>query len=289
MGNDTQPIAMLANAVSPAVAPRDHFSQIVASWSHFGPPLRPSPSDTAVVQRVVASLDPGARAVVLGLTPEIIGCDWPADVRLSAVDHSPSMIRALWPPARGPAHAQVILADWCAMPIESGTVDLVVGDGCYVLFAHPHGYAALTREVRRALRPGGRFAIRVFLRPDAPESVGDIGRAVATGAVGSVHALKLRLLAALHGASGDGSRLDDVWQAWKTLPPLPAALAGVRGWTDAEITGIDSYRGMAARYFLPTLGEFRQSVGAELREVECAFGTDELGERCPTFVLTRND
>jgi hypothetical protein len=139
------------------------------------------------------------------------------------------------------------------------------------------------------LRPGGHFAIRVFLRPDEAESVDDIARAVAAGAVGSVHALKLRLLAALHGASGDGSRLDDVWQAWKMMPPLPAALAGVRGWTAEEITGIDSYRGMAARYFLTTRGEFRQSVGAQLHEVECAFGADELGERCPTFVLTRDD
>jgi hypothetical protein len=46
---------------------------------------------------------------------------------------------------------------------------------------------------------------------------------------------------------------------------------------------------MAARYFLPTLSEFRQSVGAQLREVECAFGADELGERCPTLVLSRDD
>ena len=289
MENDTQPIERAGNGGPSAAAPRDHFSQIVASWSHFGPPLRPSPSDTAVIQRVIAGLHAGARAVVLGLTPEIVGCDWPADVRLCAVDHSPSMIQALWPPARGPENAEVILADWCTMPIESATIDLVAGDGCYVLFAHPHGYAALTREVRRVLRQGGHFAIRVFLRPNEPESVGDIARAVAAGEVGSVHALKLRLLAALHGASGEGSRLDDVWQAWETMPPLPVALAGVRGWTAEEITGIDSYRGMAARYFLPTLGEFRQSVGAQLREVECAFGADELGERCPTLVLTRDD
>lgn len=289
MGNDTQPIEMAGNGAPSAAAPRDHFSQIAANWSYFGPPLRPSPSDTAVVQRAVARLRAGARTVVLGLTPEIVGCDWPADVRLTAVDHSPSMIQALWPPARGPKNAEAIQADWCAMPIESGTIDLVAGDGCYVLFAHPHGYAALTREVRRVLRNGGHFTIRVFLRPDEPESLADIAHAVAAGEVGSVHALKLRLLAALHGSSGDGSRLDDVWQAWKKLPPLPATLADARGWTAEEITGIESYLGMAARYFLPTLREFRQSVGAHLREVECAFSADELGERCPTFVLTRDD
>jgi SAM-dependent methyltransferase len=171
------------------------------------------------------------------------------------------------------------------MPIESGTVDLVVGDGCYVVFAHPHGYDTLTREVRRVLKPGGHFAIRVFLRPDDTESVFDVASALAAGEIGSVHALKLRLLAALHAASGEGSLLDDVWQAWRTMPPLPSALIGASGWTAEEITGIESYRGMAARYFLPTLNEFRLSVGAHLREIECAFGADELGERCPTFVL----
>ena len=272
-----------------AAAPRDHFTRIAASWSHFGPPLRPSPDETAIVQRAVARLDAGARVVVLGLTPEIIGCEWPAGVKLSAVDHSPKMMEALWPPERGPANSEAILADWCDMPIATGAVDLVAGDGCYVLLQFPVGYEALTQSVSRALKPGGSYVIRVFLRPDQPESVADIARAVGTGNVGSVHALKLRLLAALHGASGEGSRLDDVWQAWETMPPLPVALAGVRGWTAEEITGIDSYRGMAARYFLPTLREFRQSVGAQLREVECAFGADELGERCPTFVLTRND
>jgi SAM-dependent methyltransferase len=268
--------------------PRDHFSRIVPQWSHFGPPLRPSPDDTAVVQRVAAGLGNGAHAVVLGLTPEIMACTWPSDIRLSAVDHSPSMIQALWPPAKGPSDSQVILADWCSMPIPSGTIDLVAGDGCYVLMSFPEGYEPLTREVCRVLRPEGRFVIRVFLRPDRSESVADIARALAIGAIGSVHALKLRLLAALHGASGAGSRLDDVWQAWKSMPSLPDLLAGIRGWTAEEIVGIESYRGMQARYFLPTLAELRQALGAHLREVECAKGCHELAERCPTLVLVRD-
>lgn len=268
-----------------AAAPRDHFSNIAAHWSYLGPPLRPSPDDTAALQRVVKDLGTGARTVVLGLTPEIIGCDWPVDVRLSAVDHSPKMIAALWPPERGPANADVIEADWCAMPIEPGTIDLVAGDGCYVLLAYPDGYENLTREVSRVLRSSGRFVIRVFTRPDRSESVADIANAMS--AIGSVHALKLRLLAAVHGASGAGSRLDDVWKAWKSLPPSPAALAGVRGWTTEEITGIESYGGMDARYYLPTLAEFRQSMAAYFDELECSFGSHELGDRCPTFVFSR--
>jgi SAM-dependent methyltransferase len=280
---------MTADDTPAAAAPRDHFARIAASWSHFGPPLRPSPDDTAAMQRVVSGLDAGASAIVLGLTPEIIGCDWPANVHLSAVDHSPKMIEALWPPQRGPANARVVLADWCAMPIEPGTIDLVAGDGCYVLLGYPHGYEELTRAVWRALRPRGRFVIRVFLRPERAESVADIARDFAAGEIGSVHALKLRLLAALHGASGEGSRLDDVWQAWKALPPLSESRAGTRGWTAQEITSIESYRAMEARYFLPTLAEFRQRAAICFDEIECSFGRHELGDRCPTLVLVRRD
>jgi SAM-dependent methyltransferase len=269
-------------------APRDHFSRIVPQWSHLGPPLRPSADDTAVVQRIARDLGSSAHAVVLGLTPEIIGCAWPADITLSAVDHSRSMIRALWLPAMRPANSQVILGDWCAMPMPSATIDLVAGDGCYALMTFPAGFETLTREVRRVLKPAGRFVIRVFLRPDRSESVADIARVFTLGEIGSVHALKLRLLASLHGASGAGSRLDDVWQAWTSLPALPAVLAGTRGWTAEEIVGIESYRGMDSRYFLPTLAELRQVLAVSFREVECAWGRHELAERCPTLVLTRD-
>lgn len=277
----------MANEPQPATAPRDHFTRIAASWSHFGPPLRPSPDETAVVQRAASRLGAGARVVVLGLTPEIIGCQWPVDVKLSAVDHSPKMMEALWPPERGPANAEAILADWCDMPIAPATVDFVGGDGCYILLPFPDGYDALSHSVSRVLKPGGTYVIRVFLRPTQPESVGDITRAFEAGHVGSVHALKLRLLAALHGVSGVGTLLDDVWQAWKAMPPLPAARASTPGWTTQEITGIESYGGMSARYYLPTLAEFRQCAGRYFDEIECAFGSHELGERCPTLVLAR--
>jgi len=278
---------MMADDRQTPATPRDHFSRIVPQWSHFGPPLRPSPDDTAVVQRVAAGLGDAAQVVVLGLTPEIIACTWPADVTLSAVDHSAAMIQALWPPAAGPANSRVVVADWCTMPIPSDSIDLVAGDGCYALMSFPDGYEALTREVRRVLRPAGRFVIRVFLRPDRPEPVADIERAFAHGRIGSVHALKLRLLAALHGASGAGSRLDDIWRAWASMPPLPGALAGMRGWTAPEIVGIESYRGMESRYFLPTLAELRQTLGVFFDEVDCAWGRHELADRCPTLVLAR--
>lgn len=270
-----------------AAVARDHFAHIAPDWSQLGPPLRPSPGDSAALQQVVNTLQPDARVVVLGLTPEIVGCDWPPGTRLCAVDHSPAMLAALWPPRNGPAQACALRGDWCALPLAASSVDLVAGDGCYVLLDHPQGYAALTREVRRVLRPGGRYAMRVFLRPDRAESVAEVAQALADGAIGSVHALKLRLLAALHGASGAGSRLDDVWQAWSVLAPrLPAHLAGTRGWTAPEIVGIAAYRGLQARYYLPTLDELRQALRPWFAEAACVQGCYELAERCPTLICT---
>jgi SAM-dependent methyltransferase len=277
---------MSANDSSAGIS-RDHFSTLVTEWSHIGRPLRPSPDDTAVVQRVIDGLGSAPHIVVLGVTPEIVGASWPVATELTAVDHSPSMIRALWNPDRAPAGARAIEADWRTMPIVSETIDLVAGDGCYIVLAHPDEYEALTREVHRILRPGGRFVIRVFLRPERTESLAEIAAAFGAGHIGSVHALKLRLLAALHVNSATGTPLVDVWHAWKTFPPLPPALAGQRGWTPGEITAIESYRTLAGRFYLPTLAEIRAIFQPHFTELECATASYELGERCPTFVLSR--
>lgn len=267
-------------------AERDHFARLVLEWSNFGPPLRPWPGDTEVVQRAVDGLPAGARAAVLGLTPETLGCVWPERTELLALDHSEAMIRALWAVTRRPPGSRAVLASWQAMPVESSCLDLVAGDGCHTVFPYPDGFESLGREIRRVLRPGGRFVIRVFLRPDRAESLDEVARAVAAGEVGSVHALKLRLLAALHGSNGQGCRLDDAWRAWKTLPP-PSGRLSERGWTAEEMQGIESYRGQQVRYFLPTLAEFRAVHSGLFVERECVTSSGELSERCPTFVLER--
>ena len=265
---------------------RDHFAQIVRQWSHFGPPLRPSDGDILGMQRAIDDLPRASRALLLGLTPEIIGCRWPAGTELMAVDHSPAMMRRLWPPERGPEGARALLASWCAMPVPDRSIDFVIGDGCYVVFEFPDAYRALTREIHRVLRPQGRFVIRVFLRPDRPESLEEIVGDFEGGRIGSVHSLKIRLWAAMHDADGPGTRPEDVRRAWQHFPPVPAGLVGKTGWTPEEIATIESPRSPDARYFLPTLPEFRAHMSPWFAELECASaGGHELAQRCPTFVF----
>lgn len=266
--------------------PRDHFAHIVRHWSQFGPPLRPSAGDVRGMQHAIDGLPPASRALVLGLTPEIIACDWPEGTELIAVDHSPAMMQRLWPPERGPLAARALLANWCAMPMPDGSIDFAIGDGCYVVFDFPDAYRLLTREVRRILRPTGRFVIRVFLRPDRPEPMERIMQDFEEARIGSVHALKIRLWAALHGTQGAGTRPEDVRRAWQGFPPLPAALSGRNGWTSGEIESIESPRPPETRYFLPTMQEFREHMSPWFAELECLRGGEhELAERCPIFVF----
>ena len=272
------------NAGPQGHAERDHFARIAPQWSQFGPPLRPTSEDTAFMQRIVSHRQERLDAVVLGVTPEIVGCTWPAGTRLTAVDHSSKMIAALWPPKQTAEDAAAVLGDWCAMPLASASVDLVAGDGCFIVLPYPQGYDSLLREVRRVLRPGGRLAIRVFLRPDAGESVDDIARDLALGNIGSVHVLKLRLLAALHGASGAGTLLDDVSHHWHTMRHVVKPTQ-TRGWSAEEIVSIENYRGMSARYYLPTLNEFRACLHGFFVESACDIGGYEIADRCPTLTL----
>jgi len=265
---------------------RDHFARLVSDWSFFGPPLRPAPQDTAQVQRVADTLGANARVLVLGLTPETVGCRWPQGTSLLALDHSAAMVASLWPQAGAPPGSTAVIGHWLQLPLADASMDIVCADGCHTQLPYPQGFSELGREIARVLKPDGLFVTRIFIRADQPESADAIGSDLAAGLVSSVHALKLRLLGALHGHSGPGTCLDDVWQAWTRMPPLPAELAQQRGWTPGEVGGIQAYAGLATRYYLPTLQELRALHAGHFDERRCHFGNYEAASCCPTLVLS---
>ena len=275
-------------------ATRDHWPANARSWSNLGPPLRPSPDDTRTAEAAIqqwqqrnATTPP--RALLLGVTPELAGCGWPAGTRLVAIDRNPAVIGMLWPAPGMPAAAGAICADWRAMPLAAAAVDIVVGDGCHVCARFPDQAQAINREIDRVLRPGGIFVIRVFLRPDAHETIDDIRRDLEGGAIGNVHALKWRIAAAIHGSTAEGVRLADVWEVWQRLRPLAerhAERVGWRlGWRPGELATLDIHRGVETRFYMPTLADFRATIGGMFVERSSATGRYELADRCRTFVL----
>ncbi len=232
-----------------------HWADMTERWRHVGPPLKPGPEDVAAFERhaEVAKGNSGDfRALLLGVTPEIASCSWPAGTRLTAIDLSWPMIEKIWPAQGCPANSPVICANWLAMPVETGSIDFVAGDGCHAAVRFPDELAAVLREVTRVLRPGGRFVMRAFIRPVPAETVEDVAREFAAGRIGSVHVLKWRLCAALCQNAGSGTGLGEVWRAWDKMRPV--ARLGGPGWTAPEMATIEVYRGdNATRFYFPTV------------------------------------
>jgi SAM-dependent methyltransferase len=281
---------------APTSAPVDrqrrssHWSNCAPDWSNLSSPLRPHAQDVALVERALARQSPpsGGRhltALLFGVTPELAGCRWPTGTRLVGLDRSWDMIRSLWPAPAAPPAASILAADWQAMPIREGSIDVIAGDGWMPPLRYPGQYHAVLREARRVLRADGRFITRVFVRRDVRETVQQVVADLERGAIGSVHALKWRLLCAVHGDAEDGVRLGDVWDCWHRLFPVPAILCKEHGWSASEVRYVDHYRGQDARFHLATLAELRLILGTCFDEIDCSTGTYELAELCPTLVL----
>lgn len=253
----------------------DHWPLHAQRWAQVGPPLRPSAEDVAFVR---AALPEGARMLVLGVTPELVAL--PAR-EVVAVDRDPAMIEALFTPGPG---RRALQGDWRALPVEAASFDAASGDGCASFFAFPDGYHAFAEELARVLRPGGVLSLRVFVSPDAPESLAEVDAGL--DAVQGFDALKWRIAMAL--LSPDRSvAVTAIRAGFEELAPDRVAFAARKGWPLEKVAVIDHYRGSPAVYSFPRLGEVRACFDPWFEETACAVGRYELAERCPTLVWRR--
>ncbi len=269
----------------------DHWGTLSTYWSLLGPPLRPSPEDVAVAASVVrawreAHAASPLRALILGVTPELATLPWPRGTTLVAVDRSAAMVGAIWPREAAPPGSTAVVGDWRALALPDASVDLALGDGCFTVIEYPGDYRAVTRELRRVLRPGGRLVVRAFTRPEIPEDVTDVARALREGEVRGLQALKWRLAMAVQPRHTRAVAVVDVWRAFHAMCPDPSRLLLDLGATPEHLTTVEIYRDSPAVYSYPTLAELRAELAADFEELSCHVPAYELGERCPTLVLS---
>jgi SAM-dependent methyltransferase len=271
----------------------DHWPRHARQWALVGPPLRPGPADVAIAEAAVEGAGAGRaaapRAVVLGVTPELVTMRWPPGTRVLAVERSRDVIGAIFPAAASPSSsaapaAAAVRADWRALPCAASSVDVVIGDGSLSNLAFPVDYRRLAGELRRVLAPGGRVVVRLFAAPPRPEALAEVAAALRGGAIGSFHALKWRLAMAVQPA-GRNVPVADIGRAFDAIAPDRGGLAAARGWDRAVVDAIDVYRGSALVYSFPTLDEVRAALAPALVELACHTPAYELGDRCPTLVL----
>jgi hypothetical protein len=110
--------------------------------------------------------------MLLGVTPEIAGMDWPERSSLIAVDSSLPMAQAVWPgnlPQRW-----VVCGNWLALPQREPSCHVVIADGSFNCLPYPDGFRALAKTVSRVLCSDGILVLRCYIRSrerETPEGV----------------------------------------------------------------------------------------------------------------------
>lgn len=262
---------------------RDHWPRHARQWALVGPPLRPCPEDVALVEGAVAGgRASSARALVLGVTPELVGMRWPASTEVLAIDRARAVIGSIFP--AGAARATAIQGDWLALPCADASLAAVVGDGSLSNLAFPDAYGALAAELARVLAPGGVVALRLFAAPEAREPLAAVAADLQAGRIGNINVLKWRL--AMSAQPDDRNvPVVDILRAFDEVVPDRAALAERPGWSRAHVDSVDVYRGSPLTYSFPTGREVRAALAPALEVVAMHTPGYELGERCPTLVL----
>ena len=212
----------------------DLWHRHAAQWQRVGHPLRPTPTDVALLQQLVrawhADNPAAATALLLGVTPEIASMRWPSGISLVSCDHARDMILRQWP--GNSAQRVAACADWNALPLRPASLGLVVGDGALNMMPSAAAYPAILRGLSDALKEDGRVLLRLFVRPDCPETPAAVMRALYDGGIGNFHIFKFRLAMAVQSAFADGVSLGSVFRAWQDAQPRARDAARACGWFD---------------------------------------------------------
>lgn len=270
----------------PSAASEGLWDRQVAAWNLLGAPLRPTAEDIAQYARSVQqwSHQHGPpRGLILGVTPELAGLDWPEGADVVAVDRSQVMLQQVWPgfPERGRGG---ICGDWSDLPLAECSRDLALGDGPFTQLAYPEDYRRVLGSLHRALSKNGVATIRFFIKPDETESPEQVLTDLHAGRIGNFHALKWRLAMALQANVRHGIQLGTIWNYWAKAVNAEE-IAQRFNWSPQVIATIDNYRGLTSRYSFPTLTELRRVLSPEFVETHCHVPQYELGERCPILTL----
>jgi len=255
------------------------------------PPLSPSDDDVRFYAARAALNVPAngrpMRALLLGVTRSIALMPWSAGTRLLALDWASNMIRSVWPGESVPPQFHAVRGDWREIPLASGALDFVVGDGCYSTFADLEGPAAMNREVHRALRPGGEFCLRCFRRPAKPVPIGQLFAWLFSGRYSNLDLFRWMLAMAVHGDSREGVSVHSVWRIWHEHVPDPEEHRARLGWTPEAVANMENWGRLETRYVFPTLAELEALAAPHFDLVACDLPRYEWGEQFPRLAMRR--
>lgn len=266
-----------------------YWNALASSYAHTGSPFRPTEEDIRFMETQVAAWAAGhsspPRAVLLGVTPGIVGMEWPPRTSLTAVDSSFAMAFALRPRAGPSCRLGLVCADWRALPIGRAAAGVVLGDGAINCLRYPEGFRSLAAEVSSVLAADGLLVLRCYIQPDSPEQPDQLLAELYTGRIPGFHHFKFRLLMALQPNVRQGIAVHQAYEFWTSRAIDEARLAVRPGWEQAAIDSIRLYRDTQTVHTFPTRAELRAVLDEFFEEIALSIPSYYLGERCPTMVF----
>jgi SAM-dependent methyltransferase len=198
--------------------------------------------------------------LLLGMTSGLL--DAGADI--TAIDQSRKLVGDLWP-GNAPGRRAVI-GDWLRLPFAPASFDGCIGDGSLISFDYPDRLRLLLKGVAGCLKPGGRFACRVFLAPDQPETIEELEAAIEKRQRSSFQHFKFRLAMAVGAEQGSPNvRVAQIPTIFDSRFPDRDKLAAVTGWDRREIDTIDVYGKSNATYAFPTKRQLVSTIPEAFR------------------------
>ena len=226
-------------------------------------------------------------ALLLGVTPEYALLPWPAGTVFTAVDQSADMIAKVWPSKHLPHSFKALAGQWTTLPLASGTVDLAMGDGISTVLPHWSFMDTILAELHRVCAPRATVILRLFVKPDTPDSLAQLMADLESGHLQGFHAFKLRLLMLLQENLHDGVKPRQAWRAWHQLQTQHAACIAARQWPAAVMNTIEAYAQSDDTYWFPTMNQALASIEKYFTPRQIQHSDVELGSRCPLYVLER--
>ncbi len=265
-----------------------------AYWESFAPnfrivpPMAPSPEDVSWMEGAAARCLDGtrSRALLLGVTPALIGMRWPSGAQVTVADWARAMFAHRWPDTAA-AQAKPLVADWRKLPLAGGGLDLVCGDGFYTALGDSADVPRVDREVARVLARGGKFCMRCFVLPAEPVSPDRVCEWLRAGQLRNPTLFRWLFAMAVHGESARGAAVGEIWAAWRERFPDPEELRRGHGWNDEALAGFERWRGKPMRYCFHTLAQLEALAAEDFRLEQVDVPGYEFGERFPRLLFSR--
>ncbi len=143
-------------------------------WHLYTPPGRPCASDLRFIEGYVAALGSGAKALILGSTPEFRDLTMKYRIDTTCVDYAPLSFEQFKAHMKHRDESKLVNADWREMPLD-GKYDVILGDLSFNMLP-AKDWDGVAAKLAGALKKGGRAFQRLYMRvpgayPDFEELV----------------------------------------------------------------------------------------------------------------------